>query len=76
VTLSSEENIMGKQKTVKAASSRLKITGTGKVMAWKGGKRHLSYHKSGSEIQAKGVGFVLADVDAKRAKRMMPYGDR
>jgi large subunit ribosomal protein L35 len=66
---------MGKQKTVKAARSRLKITATGKVMGWKAGKRHLSYHKSGSEIQNKGVAFVLADVDAKRIKRMFPYGE-
>jgi large subunit ribosomal protein L35 len=66
---------MGKQKTVKAARSRLKITATGKVMGWKAGKRHLSHHKSGSEIQDKGVAFVLADVDAKRIKRMFPYGE-
>jgi large subunit ribosomal protein L35 len=65
---------MGKQKTVKAARGRTKITGTGKVMAWKAGKRHLSYHKSG--IQGKGVAFVIADADTPRFKQMLPYGDR
>jgi large subunit ribosomal protein L35 len=68
--------IMGKQKTVKAARGRTKITGTGKVMAWKAGKRHLSYHKSGKEIQGKGVAFVISDADTPRFKQMLPYGDR
>ena len=67
---------MGKQKTRKVARSRTKVTGTGKIMAWKPGKRHLSYHKSGADIQAKGVAFVLADADQERLKRMMPYGGR
>jgi large subunit ribosomal protein L35 len=67
---------MGKQKTVKAARGRTKITGTGKVMAWKAGKRHLSYHKSGKEIQGKGVAFVISDADTPRFKQMLPYGDR
>jgi large subunit ribosomal protein L35 len=67
---------MGKQKTVKAARGRTKITGTGKVMAWKAGKRHLSYHKSGKEIQGKGVAFVIADADTPKFKQMLPYGDR
>ncbi len=65
---------MGKQKTRKAAKRRLKITGTGKVMAFKAGKRHLSYHKSGKTIQNKGVAFVLADADQERHKKMFPYG--
>jgi large subunit ribosomal protein L35 len=66
---------MGKQKSSKAARSRIKITGTGKLMAWKPGKRHLSYHKSGDEIQGKGVGFVIAEADARRLRRMFPYGE-
>jgi large subunit ribosomal protein L35 len=66
---------MGKQKSSKAARGRIKITGTGKLMAWKSGKRHLSYHKSGKEIQGKGVSFVLSDADTRRLRRMFPYGE-
>ena len=60
----------------KVASSRVKISGTGKAMAWKAGKRHLSYHKSGSEIRGKGVSYVLADADQKRVLMMFPYGGK
>jgi large subunit ribosomal protein L35 len=67
---------MGKLKTRKVATSRIKISGTGKAMAWKAGKRHLSYHKSGSDIRGKGVAYVLADADQKRVLAMMPYGDK
>jgi large subunit ribosomal protein L35 len=67
---------MGKLKTRKVASSRVKISGTGKAMAWKAGKRHLSYHKSGSDIRGKGVSYVLADADQKRVLAMFPYGGK
>lgn len=67
---------MPKQKTKKAARRRMKITGTGKVMAYKPGKRHLSYHKSGNEIRGKGVAFVISDADTPRVKAMLPYGER
>ena len=67
---------MGKLKTRKVANGRIKITGTGKAMAWKAGKRHLSYHKSGSDIRGKGVAYVIADADQKRVHAMLPYGGR
>jgi len=67
---------MGKLKTRKVANGRIKITGTGKAMAWKAGKRHLSYHKSGNEIRGKGVAYVIADADQKRVHAMLPYGGR
>jgi large subunit ribosomal protein L35 len=67
---------MGKLKTRKVAASRVKISGTGKAMAWKAGKRHLSYHKSGNEIRGKGVSYVLADADQERVLRMFPYGGK
>jgi large subunit ribosomal protein L35 len=67
---------MPKQKTKKAARRRMKITGTGKIMAFKPGKRHLNYHKSGSEIGDKGVAFVISDADTTRIRKMFPYGER
>lgn len=65
---------MPKQKTKKSAVRRIKITATGKVMAFRSGKRHQNTGKSGSEIQNKGVGFVLAKSEWARMKGMLPRG--
>jgi large subunit ribosomal protein L35 len=61
---------MPKQKTKKAAVRRIKITGTGKVMAFKSGKRHQNTGKSGTSIGNKGVGFILAKSEWARMKLM------
>ncbi|WP_027482688.1 50S ribosomal protein L35 [Deinococcus pimensis] len=65
---------MPKQKTKKSAKRRIKITATGKVMAFKSGKRHQNVGKSGSEIRSKGQGFVLAKSEWARMKAMLPGG--
>ena len=65
---------MPKQKTKKAAVRRIKITATGKVMAFKSGKRHQNTGKSGREIAGKGVGFILAKSEWARMKGMFPGG--
>lgn len=62
---------MPKMKTLKAASRRVKVTGTGKVMAFKSGKRHQNTGKSGDEIRGKGKGFTLAKCEWKRMKLML-----
>lgn len=67
---------MPKQKTKKAARRRMKITGTGKIMAYKPGKRHLNVTKSGSRIGGMGVAFVISKADTKRIKLMFPVGER
>ncbi|MFN8510195.1 MAG: 50S ribosomal protein L35 [Deinococcaceae bacterium] len=61
---------MPKQKTKKAASRRIKITATGKVMAFRSGKRHQNTGKSGEDIRKKGMGFVVAKSEWKRMKLM------
>lgn len=61
---------MPKQKTKKAAVRRIKITGTGKVMAFKSGKRHQNTGKTGTAIGNMGVGFILAKSEWKRMKLM------
>lgn len=65
---------MPKMKTKKSAKRRIKITGTGKVMAFKSGKRHQNTGKSGDEIRGKGVAFVLAKSEWARMKGMLPKG--
>ncbi|HEX2864147.1 MAG TPA: 50S ribosomal protein L35 [Deinococcales bacterium] len=67
---------MPKQKTKKAARRRMKITGTGKIMAFKPGKRHLNVTKSGAKIAGMGVAFELSKSDTKRVKIMFPVGER
>ncbi len=65
---------MPKQKTKKSAKRRIKITATGKVMAFHPGKRHQNVGKSGGEIRSKGTGFVLAKSEWARMKAMLPGG--
>ena len=64
---------MPKVKTKKSATRRIKITATGKVMAFKSGKRHQNTGKSGDEIRGKGKGFVLAKSEWARMKLALPY---
>lgn len=42
---------MTKQKTKKALTKRLRITGTGKVKHARGGKRHLNCGKGGNKLR-------------------------
>ena len=59
---------MPKMKTKKSVTRRVKITASGKVMAFKSGKRHQNTGKSGAQISAKGKGFVLAKSEWARMK--------
>jgi large subunit ribosomal protein L35 len=64
---------MAKMKTHKGAKSRVKITGTGKVVAKKTGKRHLNWNKSGSSRRSKGRDFTFTEGEARRVRLLMPY---
>ena len=64
---------MPKMKTKKSMTRRVKVTATGKVMAFKSGKRHQNTGKSGDEIRGKGKGFVLAKSEWARMKLALPY---
>ena len=59
---------MPKMKTKKSMTRRVKVTATGKVMAFKSGKRHQNTGKSGDEIRSKGKGFVLDRSEWARMK--------
>ena len=64
---------MPKMKTRKAAAKRYKVTGSGKVMIKKQGLRHILTKKSSKRKMNRRHAGVLSDVEAKRAKSMLPY---
>jgi large subunit ribosomal protein L35 len=64
----------GLAKTRKAVSKRFKITGTGKVMRRRQGKRHLLENKSRKRKRSLGKGVLVAKEDAAAIKINMPWG--
>jgi large subunit ribosomal protein L35 len=61
-----------KIKTKKAASKRFKITGTGKVLRYKQGKRHLLEHKSPGRKKKLGSAVEVSSADIRKVKGMLP----
>ncbi|HZF74412.1 MAG TPA: 50S ribosomal protein L35 [Acetobacteraceae bacterium] len=65
---------MPKMKTTSSAKKRFKITGTGKVLAGAGFKRHCLTAKSSKMKRQNRGTFALTDMDAKTVKQWLPYG--
>ena len=65
---------MPKLKTHKGAKSRIKVTGTGKLLRAKGGKSHLRRRKPARVKRLYDEMIPLSDSDKKRMKRLLPYG--
>jgi large subunit ribosomal protein L35 len=62
---------MPKNKTHSGAAKRFRITGSGKVMRARAGRRHLLEHKS-SALTRRLAGLVeMAPSDAKRMKKLL-----
>ncbi|WP_031074076.1 50S ribosomal protein L35 [Streptomyces sp. NRRL WC-3742] len=62
---------MPKQKTHSGASKRFKITGSGKVLRERAGRRHLLERKP-STLTRKLAGTIeLAPADAKKIKKLL-----
>ena len=62
---------MPKQKTHSGAKKRFKVTGTGKVLHERAGKRHLLEHKS-SKLTRRLTGTTeLAPGDTKKIKKLL-----
>ncbi len=62
---------MPKNKTHSGAKKRFKITGSGKVLFQRAGKRHLLEHKS-SRLTRRLSGTVeVAKADIKRVKKLL-----
>ncbi len=64
---------MPKMKTRKAAASRYKVTGSGKIVIKKQGLRHILTKKSAKRKRRLRKGAVLDKVEFTRARRMLPY---
>lgn len=64
----------GKSKTRKSVSKRFKLTGTGKVLRRKQGKRHLLQNKNRKRKRNLGKATLASEPDAKNIKKNMPFG--
>ncbi len=64
---------MGKLKTVKGVKARIKRTGTGKLMGFRAGRRHLLGGKRAKIKRQLRRSQVLAKVDAKKIQALLPY---
>ena len=62
---------MPKLKSNKAARKRFKVTGTGKVLAKKSGKRHGMSNKSGNAIRGKRRRSLVLGSNAKDIKSII-----
>ena len=62
---------MPKNKTHSGAKKRFKITGSGKVLRERAGKRHLLEHKSSAVTRRLTGTSELAKSDVPRAKKML-----
>ncbi len=66
-----ERNLMPKSKSHSGAGKRFRVTGSGKILREKAGKRH-NLEKKPSKVTRRMTGTTeLAKADVKRAKRML-----
>ena len=63
----------GKAKTRKSFAKRFKVTGTGKVLRRKQGKRHLLQNKNRKRKRNLGKVTLVSDADIKNVKENLPF---
>ena len=64
---------MPKLKTMKGVKGRFKVTGRGKVVGYKSGRRHLLSHKRAKTKRGLRKQRVLAPADQRKVLALMPY---
>jgi large subunit ribosomal protein L35 len=64
---------MPKIKTHKATARRMQISGGGKLMRTRNGKSHLRRNRSKRAARDYDEMHLVASVDVKRVKRLIPY---
>ncbi|RVT90055.1 50S ribosomal protein L35 [Rhodovarius crocodyli] len=65
---------MSKMKTKSSVKKRFQITGTGKVLAGPGKKRHMLRNRSQKAKRQNRGSQTLTEMDAKTVKQWLPYG--
>ena len=63
----------GKLKTKKAASKRIKVTATGKVMVRKAGKQHINEKMSSAKLNEKSKMARVPDRELPNVIKCLPY---
>ena len=63
----------GKAKTRKAVAKRFKVTGSGKVLRRKQGKRHILTKKNRKRKRNLGKAALVSDGDIKAVKENLPF---
>jgi large subunit ribosomal protein L35 len=64
---------MPKIKTAKGAKARFKVTGTGKLMGYQAGRRHLLGHKRTKVKRQMRKWLALSPGDQRKVKALIPY---
>lgn len=64
---------MNKVKTRKSIAKRIKVTGSGKLMARRNVARHLVARKSKRTVSRSGKFVLISDTLRQGVKRAMPY---
>lgn len=62
---------MAKMKTHSGAKKRFRVTGSGKIMREKAGKRHLLEHKPSTRTRRLSRDQVVAKSDEKNVRRLL-----
>ncbi len=65
--------ISGKAKTRKAVAKRFKVTGTGKVLRMRQGKRHLAECKNRKRKRQLGRPALVSAADIRNVKENLPF---
>jgi len=60
-------------KTKKSVAKRFKITGTGKVMRSRAGRRHLAQTKNSKRLRSLGKSVVVDKTDTYRITQSLPF---
>jgi large subunit ribosomal protein L35 len=65
--------VSGKAKTRKAVAKRFKVTGTGKILRRKQGKRHLAQCKNRKRKRNLGKATLVSDADLRNVRENLPF---
>ncbi|HQZ27209.1 MAG: 50S ribosomal protein L35 [Verrucomicrobiales bacterium] len=65
--------VAGKAKTRKGVAKRFKVTGSGRILRRKQGKRHLNRRKNSKRLRRLGQSALVSPADEKNVKMNMPF---